>query len=154
MRPERFRLGIAVAVMVGLCGTNAMAQGSIVVGDEFPVKDESVRIHVTDDAGNPVQGASVEVTYRPGSSVEKIDSIGTSAADGALRWTPVEAGIAMITATWSVPGEAPQTSSTSVSVRFRSPPIGGIVIMVAAGILLVIGSAVRVFNLLRTPHAP
>lgn len=154
MSRDRILLGLVVSALLGWGAPGANAQGSVVVGSEFPVKGEPVHVHVTDEAGNPVGGASIVATYRPGSSVQQADSLGVSAADGAIHWTPVEAGIATITATWAGPGGSEQTSTTSVSVRFNSPPVGGLIIMVVAGLLLVVGSVIRVYNLLRVPQAP
>lgn len=130
------------------------AQGTVVVEKKFPGQGESVRIHVNGESGTPVAGATVEVTYRPGSSVERIESVGVSAVDGGLEWTPAEAGLATINATWKAADGADATGTATVSVRYTSPPITGIFIMVVAGILLVVGSIIRMFNLIRTPRAP
>lgn len=135
-----------------LCLASPAARAEIVLDNESPVREESTTIRVTDAEGNPVPGAAVEVTYRPGSSVSRVAPVGRADAAGTLTWTPQEAGIATITATWEGPGHSPATSSATVSVRFQSPPIDGILIMVFAGVLLILGSIVRITNLLRTPE--
>ncbi len=144
-------LGLAVVAVFGWAASFATAQGSIVVDREYPVKDEQVRIRITDGAGNPVQGARVEVTYRPGSRVEAVSVVGSSASDGALNWTPTETGIATISAAWTGPFDVATSTSTTVSVKFESPPVDGILIMIVAGLLLVVGSAIRVVRLIREP---
>jgi hypothetical protein len=156
MRTEKQRLSWTIIVMAlcGLIAGDAAAQATVIVEEGFPVREEQIRIHIANDDGSPVAGATVEVTYRPGSSVEQLEQIGTSAEDGAIYWVPAEAGIATINATWAGPDQSQITASTSVSVRFRSAPLGGIVIMIAAGVVLVIGSVFRIFNLLRAPQAP
>jgi len=129
---------------------NAAAEGAIILDKAFPKHDERVRIQVMDDKGNPVTGADVSVTYRPGSSVSATDSLGQTDA-GTLLWTPTDAGIATITATWQGQGQPQQSSSTTVSVRFASAPIDGIIIMIAAGLVLIVGSVIRVYKLVRAP---
>lgn len=142
-----------VAVVLAGAGVagDAAATGEIILDRAFPTHKEQVRIRVTDDAGDPVSGAVVSVTYRPGSSVSATDEIGRSSDGGMLQWTPMDAGLATITATWARPGQDEVSSSTTVSVRFQSPPVGGILIMVAAGLVLIVGSVIRVYRLLRTP---
>jgi hypothetical protein len=152
-RPEQMLI-LTVIALLGPFGQNVMARGTVVVENQFPVKNEFVRIHITGDDGYPVEGANVEVTYRPGSRVQQTDHIGASAADGTIRWAPAEAGIATITATWTGPGQTERKSATSVSIKFRSPPLDGILIMIVAGVLLVVGTVIRIFALLRTPQAP
>jgi len=147
-------LELAVILCVLCCAVTADAQGSVVIESEFPTQDQPVRVHIAHDDGSPVSGASVSVTYRPGSSVERLEPIGVSAEDGGIDWVPSEAGIANVTATWTDAGQSEIAAASSVSIRYGSPPLGGIVIMVVAGILLVLGSIVRVFNLIRTPQAP
>lgn len=128
------------------------ASADVLIESHYPVKGVPVDVRVTDDNGNPVSGATIEVTYRPGSSVERTEPIGSSSG-GLVQWTPSEAGIATVTASWTVAGENTATSSTNVSVKFSSPPLDGILIMVVAGLLLVVGSVIRVANLLRVPEA-
>jgi hypothetical protein len=142
-------LHIVVASLLMSAVTAAKAEAELVIENHFPVKGESVGIRVLDEAGNPVSGATVEVVYRPGSSVQKTEVVGSSTA-GSVQWTPAEAGIATITAKWAADqGEA--TTTANVSVKFSGPPLDGILIMIIAGLLLVVGSVIRVLNLLRVP---
>lgn len=138
------------ATGAGFAG-DASATGEIILDRAFPTHKEQVRLRITDDAGNPVSGAVVSVTYRPGSSVSATDEIGRSSDGGVLQWTPMDAGLATITATWAGPEQDDMSSSTTVSVRFQSPPVDGILIMVIAGLVLIVGSVIRVYKLLRAP---
>jgi hypothetical protein len=125
----------------------------VVLESRYPVKGEAVGIRITDTNGAPVTGATLEVTYRPGSAVQRTEEIGSSSS-GALQWTPSEAGIATITATWMDANQTEVTSATNVSIKFSAPPVNGIIIMVVAGLLLVVGSIIRVTNLIRSPQSP
>jgi hypothetical protein len=123
------------------------ASADIVLRTQHPTEGESTDIFVQGDDGAPVSDAMVTVTYRPGSSVELTDTLGTTGASGRLNWTPVTAGIAAINATW---GEESNTS-VNVSVKFAGTPIGGVLIMIFAGLLLVGGSVVRIIRVMRSP---
>ena len=129
---------------------NAAAAGAIILEKKFPTQKERVRIQVMDDNGSLVTGADVSVTYRPGSRVSATDSLGQTDA-GTLHWTPTDAGLATITATWQAAGQTQQSSSTTVSIRFASAPIDGLIIMIAAGLVLIVGSVIRVYKLVRAP---
>jgi hypothetical protein len=123
---------------------------SIVADKTFPIRNEQTRLVVSDAHGTPVRGASVTVTYRPGSSVEKSYTLGESDAAGAVMWTPSDAGIATVTGTWPGPDQSQLSVSTTVSVRFHRAPWDGIIIMVIAGLVLAVGSVIRIFKLLRS----
>jgi len=133
---------------------DAAAQGSIIVKKKFPTQDEEVRLVVMDSSGRPVAGARVEVTYRPGSSVRSVEAIGRSGQDGGIAWVPTEAGIATLTAVWTDSDRSEVVAIADVSVRFRSPPIAGILVMIIAGLVLVVGSVIRMVNVVRTRQAP
>ena len=148
----RSRAAILCASLMLVCCV-CPAAADIVVDQQYPVKGETTGIRVLDNSGVPVSGATVEVTYRPGSSVSRTQSIGSSQA-GQMQWVPEEAGIATITAKWTGPNQNEMSAATNVSVRFASPPIGGIIIMIVAGFVLVIGSIIRVAGLLRSPQVP
>ena len=152
LRKVDVRVVSAILALAGLCLVAGPAGADILLDADYPVQDEETQIRVVDPNGEPVSGASVEVTYRPGSEVSRIDDIGQSGADGTISWVPQQAGIATITATWTGPDQSEEATTTTVSVKFRAPPISGILIMVVAGLLLIVGSIVRVSNLLRSPQ--
>ena len=149
---SRWVLVLAAALVWG--AGDAAAQGSVVVEERFPTQEAKVHLFVVDQAGEPVAGASIEVTYRPGSSVQRVETIGKSGHSGGIDWVPAEAGIATIRAAWTGPDRSEMVATTDVSVRFRSPPISGILVMIIAGVVLVVGSVIRMYNVIRTPQAP
>ena len=136
---------LLTAAIVG--GLAAPSSAEIILRQKYPMQGKTTEVFVQADDGAPVSGALVTVTYRPGSSVEATDTIGTTGASGRLRWTPETAGIAGINAAWADGG----ATSTNVSVRFSGVPLGGVVIMLLAGLLLVGGSAVRIARVLKSP---
>jgi len=148
------RLLVVLAMALVWGAGDAAARGSVVVKKKFPTKDEEVRLIVLDPSGRPVAGAGFEVTYRPGSSVRRVETIGESGQDGGIDWVPTEAGIATLTAVWTGLDGAKMVATVDVSVRFRSPPIAGIVIMIIAGVVLVVGSVFRMYNVVRSRQAP
>lgn len=144
---------VVVAICLAVCFHVTTSHCSITLDKQVPVQSEEVRIHLADEDGNPVGGATVEVTYRPGSSVSSTDPIGATDSGGTITWTPTDAGLATITAAWTPPGQAETTTSAqTVSVKFASVPIDGILIMLFAGVVLIGGSIVRISNLLRSPN--
>jgi hypothetical protein len=86
--------------------------------------------------------------------VRRVETIGTSGPDGTIGWVPAEAGIATLTAVCKGPDRSEIAATTDVSVRFRSPPLAGVFIMIIAGIVLVVGSVIRMYNVVRTHQAP
>jgi hypothetical protein len=125
---------------------------TIVPDKAFPTQNEQVRLAVSDGDGNLVRGAAVTVTYRPGSSVEKVDTLGETDSAGAIVWTPSDAGIAALDATWQGPEQTELSATTTVSVRFQKLPLDGLLIMIVAGLLLTVGSIIRIVRLLREPE--
>jgi hypothetical protein len=140
-----FALGLAF-------GADASLADSLVLDKSFPTHLEQVKVQIHDSAGLPVENAQLSVTYRPGSRVAQSDIIGKTSVDGSLNWTPAVAGIATLTATWNDRDKVEQTTSTNVSVRFRQLPLGGIFIMIAAGLILIVGSAIRMYRVIRSPE--
>lgn len=140
----RVALQVSFAVMMAATGVEA-AQADIVLREKFPTRGKHTEIFVQDADGMPVAGAAVKVTYRPGSSVEAFDELGTTGPSGRLAWLPTTAGIATLAATWDG-----GSTSSNVSVKFESAPAGGIIIMILAGVLLVGGSIVRIARILKS----
>jgi hypothetical protein len=134
---------VALTVVAGALASPAGAE--IVLRQKYPKQGDTAELFVQDDDGAPVAGATVTVTYRPGSSVEASDTVGTTGAGGRIAWTPTTAGIASLTASWEG-----NSSTTNVSVRFASVPPGGVIIMILAGLLLVGGSIVRITRVIKS----
>jgi hypothetical protein len=143
---------LTALLIFALDAGSVLAQASIKVAKSYPTQDEPVQLTVTDDFGAPVAGAEVVAVYRPGSSVSREESIGRSDASGMVNWTPSDAGLATITATWTAGGGDDLIATTTVSVRFSGVPINGIIIMILAGFLLVVGSIIRIYKLVRAPE--
>lgn len=140
-----------VTLVVGLISvTTASADSSIVLRNLYPVEGERTELYVQDDDGNSVSGAEVMATYRPGSSVENTTTVGTTGRSGHMTWIPSTAGIVTISATWETEAGDTVTTTANVSVKFRSTPAGGLLIMFLAGLLLVGGSAVRILRVVRS----
>ena len=155
-RPMKSHWGISsvrlLIYLLSLCfAAEASLAGTLVLDKDFPVHLEQVTVNVQDSAGKPAAGAQMSVTYRPGSRVAHTDVIGVSTDRGSLDWTPATAGIATLTATWTEADGIEQSASTNVSVRFRKLPIDGIIIMIVAGLILIVGSGVRMYKVIKSP---
>jgi hypothetical protein len=145
---------LALAAAIVWVTGDATARGTVVVKERFPTAGETIRLLVLDEAGRPVANAIVRVTYRPGSSVRRAETIGKSEPDGGIQWVPADAGIATLEAAWTGPDRLERIARADVSVRFRSPPIAGILTMIVAGLVLVVGSVIRMYNVVRSHQAP
>jgi hypothetical protein len=143
---------LLLTLVAAACIVVPASRADIVLDTAFPTVKKQTRIHVTDDRNNPIPDAEITVTYRPGSAVERGGVIGCTGDDGNSMWTPAEAGIVTITATWTDTDRAEQSSSINSSVKFNPTPISGILIMIIAGVLLIGGSIERILSLLSTPH--
>jgi hypothetical protein len=146
---RRIWLGLIVACLI-TAWIPGSSTATIVPENAFPIQNETIRLTLTDDDGNAVEGATVIVTYRPGSSVEMTEPLGITDSEGTVTWTPSSAGLATVTATWQDMEQAEQTESKTVPVRYQRAPWSGIVIMIIAGLVLAVGSVIRVFRLLRS----
>jgi len=142
MKRDRTFLALTAFLVVGVIASAASAD--VVLREQYPTQGESTDLFIQGDDGAPVAGATVSVTYRPGSSVEVTDTVGTTGPSGRLAWTPQTAGVVTVNAAWDG-----GSTSTNVSVRFGRAPVAGIIIMILAGLLLVGGSIVRVLRVAR-----
>lgn len=147
-------LGLLLAsVILAAPVTRAAAAGRIDTGDQYPVVGKETIIHVRDSSGRLIEGALIDITYRPESQVEKLVSLGATNQAGIVRWTPEDAGVVTIAASWTENDSTVATGTRNVSVRFASLPVNGLAIMILAGLLLLGGSAVHFIRLLREPDA-
>ena len=110
---------------------------------------ETAAILITDDQENPVVGVEVQATYRPGSEVSRTESLGVTAVDGMVSWTPDGAGLVRLSTT----GEGSPGFSADLSVRYRRVPFLGLVILIAAGCILY-GMVIVGFRHLSGPPIP
>ena len=144
MKTETGFLSAALVIVIVSLLAGA-ASADVVLREKYPTEGENTELFIQADDGTPVSGAAVTVVYRPGSSVEATEAVGTTGPSGRLAWTPQTAGIAAVNAVWDG-GD----TSANVSVKFGGAPAGGLIIMVFAGLLLVGGSIVRIMRVLRT----
>ena len=96
-------------------------------------------VHIT----LPDPGDTLTVTYRPNSSIAAVDHLAPAAGSTSLTWTPHEAGVVQLATS--------NGASQSVSVRFSTPPISGILVLTLAGLIL-FGGAVFAFRRLFVPN--
>lgn len=109
-------------VAAAMCALPAAAQ--ITPSTETPVVGQPLTL--TFDA--PVD--TLTVTYRPGGVTESAETIPVGGT--AAEWTPREAGVVQVAA-----GDASQ----SLSVRYASAPVSGLLVMALAGLVLFGGAA-------------
>jgi len=143
---------IAFAVLTAISLFVHPIRAEIVLDTAYPVVRQHTRVLVSDDSGAPVGDAEITVTYRPGSAVEASTVVGRTGGDGAILWTPSEAGIVTISATWTDADQKEQTTSVNSSIKFDPTPITGILIMIIAGVVLIGGSIERIWSLLHSPE--
>jgi hypothetical protein len=148
MRNAALSLLLAIAVLAPPFAC-AAANGSIETAKQYPVVGTSTLIYVRDAYGRSVEGARVDITYRPESRVEKSVSPGATNSAGIVRWTPEEAGVVTITAAWTEQDSIAGSATINISVKFASTPASGVAIMIFAGLLLLGGSAVQFARLMR-----
>lgn len=136
----------AAAWFAGAC------RAGIELGEAFPTAREQTLISIFDQDGEPVPGAAVTATYRPGSRVSRTDDLGKTAAAGTIEWTPRKAGIVTLRAIWTAADGSERSAFINTSVRYDPAPVSGIVVLVIAGVVLLGGSVERICALLRSPE--
>ena len=100
---------------------------SLCIEKGFPQEGDPCLVKVTQGRA-PAGGVELVVTYRPNSEVTRIETIGTTDASGQIGWTPSDAGIATLEAH----GDGVDPLSMTLSVKFRSPPTLGIIMLMIA----------------------
>jgi hypothetical protein len=111
-----------------------------------PTEGQETMVSVHDAYGNPVAGMKVEAVYRPGSEVSRTEVLGATGEGGTVAWMPTGAGVVTLQ---TVPADtAGAVLTRDLSVRFDGMPLPGLVILLAAGIILYTG-VIRGFRSLR-----
>jgi len=123
--------GILFLLVVLLVPT-APARAGIETIPETVEEQENTAILITDDQGAPLKGVEVQAIYRPGSEVSRTESLGLTGVDGMVSWTPDGAGLVSL----QTVGEGAPALSINLSVRYRRVPFLGLVILIAAGVIL------------------
>lgn len=139
---------IFIALLLALSAT-PMAAVTIVTDDHYPIVGEATTVSVEDETG-PMEGAIVQVEYRPNSSTARTETLDPTDESGITSWTPAGAGLARI----SVIGPDGPTGTVAVSVRYTGFEPSGIVIMLLAGLFLFGGAGYGMSLLLREQKAP
>jgi hypothetical protein len=138
-------LALAAAL---LWATAASAAVEISLSEDYPLRGVPATLQVSED-GAPLAGVVVEALYRPNSQTSRSETLPATGADGTVSWTPEDAGIVQLTARRGSSDEAEPLAVARVAVRFGGFPTAGLVIMIAAGLLL-FGGAITGFILLLT----
>ena len=100
-----------------------------------PTRGQSILIRLT-GAEDPSQW-QVAMTYRPNSAISETTAPMKFDDAGEARLKPAISGIVQITAEGPyVKDQKPPTASLNVPVRYPSPPISGIIILLVAGVIL------------------
>ncbi len=123
------------SLLLVLLAAPLAAQDVVSVEPAAPVRGEPVRVTFS----APVD--TVRVTYRPGALSAHTETFTPGAA--SFEFTPERAGVVSVAA-----GDA----TKSLSVRFKEAPLGGLVVMVLAGLILFGGAAISLRALLADGH--
>lgn len=116
-------------------------------GDAYPLINTPTQIMISHASYPDLSRFKVTVTYRANSSTSHEETLATPNADGYVSWTPQDAGITILKATAPAleAGEKEVAIEKSVSVRFGSFPIPGILIFALATLILFGGLGVFIF---------
>lgn len=138
MRRRRFqRLWMAlITLLVGFAaGAGGGWADGIRTAVPFPTQGEATVVLVESAQGLPASGAQVSVVYRPGSQVESAAVLGLTDSLGQLSWTPLQPGIARLTARWS-DSLGTHSPECNVSLRFGRVRADGVTVAILAGLIL------------------
>lgn len=130
MSLSRTALLVAAALMA-----SASAQEVVSVTPDAPTVGEPVTITFSE----PVD--DVTITYRPGAVTASTETFSPGAS--AFTFSPDRAGVVSVAA-----GDATQ----SLSVRYVGVPLGGLVVMILAGLVLFGGATLALRALLADGH--
>jgi hypothetical protein len=109
------------------------AKPALKVDPSYPTVGQPATVTLTGVA-EAQKGLTIKVTYRPASQTAKTDDVGEPDARGAVKWTPRSPGVTRIAAV--VTGKKKPVATVTVSTRFASAPITGILVMLIAGLVL------------------
>lgn len=116
-------------------------------GDAYPLINTPTQIMISHASYPDLSRFKVVVTYRANSSTSHEEVLGTPNADGYVSWTPQEAGITTLKATAPAleTGTKDIIIEKTVSVRFGSFPLTGILIFILAAGILFGGLSIFIF---------
>ena len=122
-------------ILLALLAAPAGAQEIVSVTPEAPTRGEPVTVTFS----APVD--SVTVTYRPGAVTATTETFTPGAS--TFTFSPEKAGVVQVAS-----GDASQ----SLSVRYVGTPIGGLIVMILAGLILFGGAGIALRTLLSDGH--
>lgn len=124
---------------------------SIEVAEGTPVRGEATVVSTLLPSTISGSTVRVEAVYGPNAKVAKRVVIGTvSKQTPALNWTPERPGI--VTLELHVQGSAPGSkplAKTTLSVAFNGTPTSGVLMMLAAGLVLFGGAFITLRQIMR-----
>lgn len=129
---------LAVMWMAGMAMATEEIPALGLNGDPYPLVNTPTQIMISHASYPDLSQFKVSVTYRANSSTSHEETLGTPNADGYVSWTPQQAGITILKATAPAlePGEKEVVIEKSISVRFGSFPLMGMLIfLLSAGVL-------------------
>ncbi len=127
----------AAAAIVLLAAATSGADVALTLGDDFPERGTPVEVRLS--GMEPGESYSFSVTYRPNSETSRVEKVGLFDDAGSVLWTPTDAGITTLSV---LDGAGETVISRNAAVRFDSPPVSGLLVMILAGLLLFGGSTV------------
>lgn len=130
MRPPAFLLLLFLLLLA--LAAPASAQ-TVTLSPEIPEVGQETTLRLSAPADYVV------VTYRPNSIVALRDTIRIGGFE-SVKWTPARAGVVRI--------GLPDGSGQNVSVRFTGTPLSGLLILIAAGLILFGGAVFAMRKLL------
>lgn len=140
--------GILVIALLALAA-ETMAAVSLTTDHPYPIVGETTNVIAEDESG-PLEGAIIQVEYRPNSSTSRTVTLTPTDESGMTLWTPAGAGLARL----SVTGPDGPTGTIAVSVRYTGFEPSGIAIMLFAGTFLFGGAAYGMKLLISEQKAP
>jgi hypothetical protein len=131
-----------ISTWVLVCAVSAAAAPAPelkITGDVVHQQTMTLRL---EQAALPAAGVAITASYRQNAhkKLQHVQQIGTTAADGTLRWEPAEPGVVVLA--W-------EGGSRNVSVLHHGVPVAGVLVALIAGLLLLGGSVFFVLQMLR-----
>lgn len=101
--------------LLWLASSVAGASGPIACPDTPLVAREEVVLPLVDTLGEPIDGATVRVVWRPGLASERRAGVGITDSQGRVRWTPDDSGPARLV--------VDKVGACRVHVAWPAPPL-------------------------------
>jgi hypothetical protein len=127
----------ATAFLVVVVSSGSVC-AQITVEPTKPMLGQATVVQVGDGKGQPAPAVELKAAYFPGSEVEETVTVGSTDPAGTVTWTPEHAGLVRLTA-----GE----KSATISVRYPSAPLSGLIVFVVAGSILLGGIALGTWKI-------